>query len=79
MKKLNHNRLAEGEVTGHAHRVIGKSELFEADRGIDLSAKVKVVIRHEEHGPITLVPGDYETGIVREMDHFAEEARNVID
>lgn len=36
-------------------------------------------LRHEEHGVITLPPGEYLVRGVREYDHFAEEARRVID
>lgn len=34
---------------------------------------------HEEHRTVTIPPGEYEIRIVREFDHFKEEARQVID
>lgn len=34
---------------------------------------------HEEHKTIAIPPGEYRIGIVREYDHFKEEAREVID
>lgn len=37
------------------------------------------VVVHEEHYPVEVPPGDYQVGRVREYDHFAEEARRVID
>jgi hypothetical protein len=39
----------------------------------------KVELRHEEHKTINLPPGEYKIGIVKEYDHFKEEAREVID
>lgn len=72
--------LAEGEATGHAHRVVGEAELLRL--GDELFLRVlagDVRVIHEEHGPISLPPGDYQVGRVREYDHFAEEARYVRD
>lgn len=36
-------------------------------------------LSHEEHHTITIPPGEYRIGIVQEYDHFAEEARQVLD
>lgn len=72
--------LAEGEVTGHAHEVIGEGvEVLEKDGVLYLHAPSGGQIQHEEHHTITIPPGDYTIGIVREYDHFAEEAREVRD
>ena len=72
--------VAYGEVTGHCHEVIGDGiEVFEENGTLYVSAPKGGTIQHEEHKPITLPPGDYQIGIVREFDHFAEEARRVRD
>jgi hypothetical protein len=72
--------VAYGEVTGHMHEVIGSGvEVYELNGTIYVSAPAGGTIRHEEHRPITLPPGNYEIGIVKEYDHFMEEARNVAD
>ena len=72
--------VAYGEVTGHCHEVIGDGvEVFEREGTLYVSAPNGGTIQHEEHKPITLPPGNYEIGIVREYDHFAEEARRVVD
>ena len=67
-KRLNHLVLAEGEVTGHAHRISqGKAELYEKE-GI-LYLKVldnEAVLTHEDHDAITLPKGDFEIKIQRE-------------
>lgn len=61
--------LAEGELTGHSHRVDqpGVAELYEL-RGVlylrVLASEAKVV--HQEHGPITLPRGVYVVSQQRE-------------
>lgn len=67
--------LAYGEVTGHAHAVIGDVEFLAADLG-DLEQRFLRVeseaqIVHEEHGTITLPPDDYE--VLRQRE-FQDEA-----
>lgn len=72
--------LAYGEVTGHCHEAIGEGvEVFERDGMLYLSAPHGAIVKHEEHKPITVPPGNYHIGIVQEYDHFAEEARRVAD
>lgn len=72
--------LAEGEVTGHAHEVIGEGvEVLEKDGVLYLSAPKGGTIKHEEHKAFTIPPGNYTVGIVKEYDHFLEEARQVAD
>ena len=82
-KKASHRILAQGEATGHAHRLEEATDglLYEATDGT-LYMRVGpkgATIAHEEHRPITLPPGDYRIGRVQEYDHFAEEARRVRD
>ncbi len=73
--------LAEGEVTGHAHVIdrVADLEFVEKDGMFYLCNKKPVTVRHEEHKPITLPAGTWRVRGVREYDHFAEEARRVID
>ena len=72
--------VAHGKVTGHTHEVIGHGvEVYEDEGVLYVSAPQGGTIQHEEHRPITLPPGDYQIGIVREYDHFVEEARQVRD
>ena len=80
-KKVKHLVLAKGESTGHAHTVIeGDAVLYEHEGTLFLHVESEsAVIGHEEHGAVTIEKGDYEIRIVREFDHFAEEARNVQD
>ena len=74
--------LQHGERTGHAHRLTGKeTEMFEffSEGRRYLRLVTETPLRHEEHKEIRLPKGDYEVRIVREMDHFAELVRPVVD
>lgn len=72
--------LALGEHTGHAHVATAEDVmLFEIDGVLYMSAPSGTEVVHEEHRAIAVPPGEYEIGIVKEFDHFAEEAKNVQD
>ena len=72
--------LAEGEVTGHAHEVVGDGvEVYEKDGVLYLHAPNGGRIQHEEHAAFDIPAGDYTIRIVREYDHFLEESRSVAD
>lgn len=63
--------LAEGEATGHAHVIQSRDvQLYESpenDNGVRLlRVKRPAVLRHEEHGPITLPEGWYRVRIKRQ-------------
>lgn len=80
MKKLNHKRLAEGEVTGHFHAATARTATLYDDGGqIMLDAPKGTEVTHQEHGTITVPPGQYDRLIVREFDPFEEEIREVRD
>jgi hypothetical protein len=68
--KLPHLTLAEGEVTGHRHRISqGKAELYQ--HGIILYLKVlspTALLTHEEHNPITIPQGNWMVRIQREYE-----------
>ena len=80
-KKLKHLTLAQGEVTGHHHTITdGDAELYQNEDGtLFLKVKEKATLTHQEHKAIEIPEGEYEIGIVKEFDHFAEEARRVRD
>ena len=71
--------LAEGEVTGHAHRMIGPVRLFEAGDDVYMRAPKRITLAHEEHGTQTVEPGTYRIGRVQEYDYDESEARDVND
>lgn len=73
--------LAYGEITGHAHAVEGDVQLLAADvqemerRFLRVESEAQVV--HEEHGTITLPPGDYE--VTRQREYAPEASLMVAD
>lgn len=84
--RKNTNVLAEGEVTGHAHRVSvpedsnATFEVFEEKGDLYLSVKDGTVeLTHEEHAVQTIPAGDFKIGIVQEYDYDTEESKRVVD
>ena len=79
IKRL-HLTLAEGELTGHSHRIAepDTAELWElnSERFLRVRAQSATLI-HEEHGPITLETGDYR--VWRQREYSPEAIRTVRD
>ena len=79
-KKLPHCTLAEGEFTGHSHRVAekGVAELYELNGALflDVTAESATVV-HDEHGPVTLRRGTYR--VTRQREYTPREVINVRD
>jgi len=70
-QKLDHLKLALGEVTGHSHQIKQGNALLWAVAGMPGFLDVKdesVDIVHEEHGTIKLPKGGYEILIQREYE-----------
>lgn len=80
-EKLNHLILAEGEATGHAHRLTeGLGQLIMMDKILHLQIFSETAkLKHEEHAEIILPKGNFKIGIVREYDAFEDEIRQVRD
>ena len=73
--------LAEGEITGHMHRIleIGKVEMFHKNGKRYLRVYELVDLLHEEHGKILIPPGFYEIETVKEYDPWEKYIRRVKD
>lgn len=69
-KKLSHLVLAEGEVTGHKHRISdGNAELYEHDRTFYLRVlSDTATLSHEEHKTIQIPQGSWMVRIQREYE-----------
>lgn len=79
-KKTHRQVLAEGEVTGHSHRIAepGSASLY--DCGGDLYLEVfdgGASVRHEEHRTIELQPGLFR--VWRQREYFPAGNRTVRD
>lgn len=73
--------LAEGETTGHAHRMMEPVRMFQAPGVMDvfMSVPKRIELRHEEHDTQVVEPGSYRAGRIQEFDYATLEARNVQD
>lgn len=77
--------LAEGEISGHYHAIEKTNgvQLMEAPDRIRYlvvgGARKSASLTHQEHKPVSIPPGTYRLGIVREKDWFSEMVRPVID
>ena len=84
MPKVKDDCLAYGEATGHMHKIIGNPEDFDLrecpkTKVRHLKVVRPVMLKHQEHRPIELNPGQYRIGIQREYDPFEKRIREVID
>ncbi|MDX1962259.1 MAG: hypothetical protein SFX18_03840 [Pirellulales bacterium] len=80
-KRLQHLVLAEGELTGHSHRIAEKDAavLYRTELGelfLQVTAKQATLV-HQEHGPIVLGTGIYS--IWRQREYSPREIRVVRD
>ncbi len=69
-QKIHHLILAEGEVTGHKHRISeGKAELSEQDGTLYLRVfSSSALLVHEEHQDIFIPQGHWMVKIQREYE-----------
>ena len=70
--------LAEGEVTGHAHRIASsRAALFEAgDERRFLKIRGRTQLQHDEHDAIDLDPGIYE--VIRQREYTGDGDYSII-
>lgn len=75
--------IAEGEATGHHHRlaVLEDAQVFHlgSNESYLRVGPNGVSIVHEEHGPVRLAPGDYKVNRAREFDYLESVARPIAD
>jgi len=70
--------LVRGEATGHHHSVAARNAILMLI-GTEMFLRVirQTKLKHQEHGPITLPPGDY--AVKRQREYEPEGLRNVAD
>lgn len=72
--------LAEGETTGHAHRLEGAgAAVLERETETYASAPRGATITHEEHRTVVLPAGNYRIVPQVEHDPYRRTARRVVD
>jgi len=83
LEKSQTNDLAIGEATNHFHRLFGEGFALRIDpdnkNNRYLRVVKPVVLKHQEHLPIVLPPGDYRTRIQKEYDPFTKKISEVAD
>ncbi|OLS13697.1 MAG: hypothetical protein RBG13Loki_2697 [Promethearchaeota archaeon CR_4] len=68
-KKSESNVVLKGEVTGHAHCIMGgEIFVFNATDTMYVRAREDTTLVHDEHAPIKLEPGKYQVIRQREFD-----------
>lgn len=69
-RRLPHLTLAEGEVTGHSHRISnGEAELYEKNGTLYLKVlSPTATLIHEEHQAISIPQGNWLVRIQREYE-----------
>ena len=67
---LTHLTLAEGELTGHRHRIeSGEAELFQVGSVLYLQVRSETALLvHEEHQALKIPQGDWSVKIQREYE-----------
>ncbi len=76
MKEIKERTLAEGETTGHAHRV--KVAVMEREDGVR-TFEGPTPVTHEEHREIEVPGGKWNSDRVVEVDHITKMERRVTD
>jgi len=74
--------LAYGEVTGHAHAIDDappavKPKLWDAGAERFLQVVETTSLKHEEHAPVEIAPGNYQ--VINQVEYAPEEIRRVAD
>jgi len=71
--------LAHGE-SGHSHVIEDdEAELIQIGERMLLKLTKAATVKHEEHKPITLSPGVWEIGRVREFNYFEMMTLQILD
>lgn len=75
--------LMEGEATGHFHSIAETNpdicELYEVEGVLYVKASQPVKLTHQEHNTLTLEPGIWKVGQVKEFDYLQNMIRSVVD
>ena len=83
-KSLKTDVLAEGEATGHTHRLVGQAQILEhqaADGTVEkfVDAKQDSQLVHQEHNTIDIPKGVYRVVQEREFDVIEQMSKEVYD
>ena len=84
--RLDTNIIAEGEVTGHNHKLYGSHQVYGTSpknpRVIEptyFQAKEDISLKHQEHATLKISKGNYVIIHEREYEPFKDIEQEVID
>ena len=86
-KRLDTNIIAEGEVTGHNHKLYGSHQVYGTHSSQNwriivptyFQAKEEISLKHQEHNTLKISKGLYEILHEREYDPFKNIQQEVVD
>lgn len=79
LKEVNSPILVESAVTRHTHAIHGAAKVLTDGKTKFIHASEPFEVIHPEHKTLRLPAGQYRVDAILEYDHFAEEARRVVD
>jgi len=80
-KPIDTKTLAEGEVTGHTHKLEGNCQIFEhlTTKFLEILEEEEAKLVHEEHKMIKIPKGKYVIINEREYNPWENETSRVVD
>ena len=86
-KRLSTNIIAEGEVTGHNHKLYGSHQVYGTHSSQNwriieptyFQAKEEISLKHQEHNTLKISKGLYEILHERECNPFKNIQQEVVD
>ena len=74
------NIIAEGELTGHNHQIVGSHQVFETlDKQLYFQAEDHVLIKHPDHNTLEIPTGHYIVEHQRRYNPFEDVQEEVVD
>ena len=74
------NIIAEGEITGHNHQIVGSHQVFETlDKQLYFSAKKDIILKHPDHNTLVIPEGHYIVERQRRYNPFEDVQEEVLD
>ena len=74
------NIIAEGEITGHNHQIVGSHQVFETlDKQLYFQAEDHVLIKHPDHNTLDIPAGQYIIEHQRRYNPFEDVKEKVVD
>ena len=74
------NIIAEGEILGHNHHLLGSNQVFETpNKTLYFTAKQDVILKHPDHNTLEIPTGHYIVERQRRYNPFEDVQEEVVD